>query len=66
MSDTAPTPDVPSPQATTFGPSALATAEARGDIDGNGKNSTFRVSVSPDTTGTAKVDPNVVKVDPEE
>lgn len=25
MSDTAPTPDVPSPQATTFGPSALAT-----------------------------------------
>ncbi|CAN5356793.1 hypothetical protein BH09MYX1_BH09MYX1_62330 [soil metagenome] len=48
------------------GPSALATAEARGDLDGNGVNSTFRVSVSPDATGTAKVDPNVVRVDPEE
>ena len=48
------------------GPSAQATAEARGDIDGNGINSTFRVSVAPDATATAKVDPNVVKVDPEE
>ena len=36
------------------------------DLDGNGVPSTFRVSVTPDDTLTAKIDPNVVKVDPEE
>lgn len=48
------------------GPSAQATAEAKGDLDGNGKNSTFRVTVTPDSEGNAKVDPNVVPIDPEE
>jgi hypothetical protein len=48
------------------GPSAQGTAEAHGDLDGNGVQSTFRVSIAPDTTLTAKVDPNVVRVDPEE
>ncbi len=48
------------------GPSAQGTAEAHGDLDGNGRTSTFRAHVSADSTLTAKVDPAIERIDPEE
>lgn len=48
------------------GPSAKASATARGDLDGNGIRSMFTVNVAPDDTLTAKVDKNVQQIDPDE
>ena len=48
------------------GPAAQATAIAHGDLDGNGVQSTYRVSAAPDDTLTAKVSKTVQQVDPDE
>ena len=48
------------------GPTAQATIEAHGDLDGNGTTSTFRTTCEPDPSFTAKVNPAVQQIDPEE
>jgi hypothetical protein len=48
------------------GPTAKGTAEARGDLDGNGVWATFKATVAPDDSLTAKVDSTIIKTDPEE
>jgi len=48
------------------GLSAQATATAHGDLDGNGVQSTFRVTAAPDETLTAKVGKTVQQIDPDE
>ena len=48
------------------GPTAKATAEARGDLDGDGVWSTYRATVAPDDSLTAKVDPIIIKLNPED
>ncbi len=48
------------------GLAAQATVEAHGDLDGNGVTSTFRATASPDATFTAKMDPALQQIDPEE
>lgn len=48
------------------GPSAQATATAHGNLDGNGVQSTFRVTAAPDETLTCKVSKTVQQTDPDE
>lgn len=48
------------------GPSAQATVEAHGDLDGNGVGSTFRATAEPDSAFTARVSPAIQQIDPEE
>jgi Tfp pilus assembly protein PilE len=48
------------------GPSAVATAIAHGDLDGNGIQSTFRANAAPDETLVAKVKGPVEQIDPDE
>jgi Tfp pilus assembly major pilin PilA len=48
------------------GPSALASALAHGDLDGNGVTSTFRASAAPDESLTAKVKGSVEQTNPDE
>jgi len=49
------------------GAQATATAIAHADLDGNGKMSTYRLSITPDpVTFKAKVSAEIEKIDPEE
>jgi type II secretory pathway pseudopilin PulG len=64
---------IPQPQyyaysfdSTGTGPQATATATARGDLNGDGVLSTYKLTVMPDDKSNAKVSPNLEKVDPEE
>jgi type IV pilus assembly protein PilA len=48
------------------GDSAVAAATAHGDLDGDGKMSTFRLEITADENFQAKVAPVMEKLDPEE
>jgi hypothetical protein len=48
------------------GSQAKASAIAHGDLDADGHTSTFRASVEPDDSLSAKVAPNLERIDPEE
>lgn len=48
------------------GPSAQATVTAHGDLDGNGIQSTYRMTCAPDDSLTAKVGKKVEEIDPDE
>ena len=48
------------------GASATATATARGDLDDDGEPSTFSCSVTFDESLTAKAEPTVTKIEPDE
>jgi hypothetical protein len=48
------------------GQSAKAAATAHGDLDGDGKLSTYRLRIAPDADFHARVAPNMERVDPEE
>ncbi len=53
-------------ESTGSGITAKATAQAQGNLDGNEVYSTYMATVSPDDSLSAKVDPIIVKTDPEE
>jgi type II secretory pathway pseudopilin PulG len=64
---------IPQPQcyaysfdSTGTGPQAIATASARGDLNGDGLLSTYRLTVAPDDKSQAKVSPNLERINPEE
>jgi hypothetical protein len=48
------------------GPGARCTAVARGDLDGNGVWSSYRLGVIADESGTARVGTTLEKINPEE
>jgi type II secretory pathway pseudopilin PulG len=64
---------IPQPQcyaysfdSTGTGPQASATATARGDLNGDGVVSTYRLTVAPDDKFQARVSPDLERINPEE
>jgi type II secretory pathway pseudopilin PulG len=64
---------IPQPQyyaysfdSTGTGPQAVATATARGDLNGDGNLSTYLLTVAPDAKHSARVSTNLERINPEE